>query len=417
MGIAAESSLRAGRYTATAAPINPPKQSRVASIDILRALTMLLMIFVNDLGTLTNIPGWLEHTKAAEDAMGLADTVFPAFLFITGMSIPLAVAHRRGKGDTNGQVLWHILWRSIALLIMGVWLVNGESINQAATGMKRGVWNMTCWTCFIIFWNAWPKTMNKTLLTILRIAAAGVLIYLAWIYRGGSDDAPERFAPHWWGILGLIGWAYLASGVIYTLSGNKLSVIAIAWLLFNFLCAASHAGWFASLPLVKTILAPIGGGAMTAFVTGGVLTTMIFLHYRDNGKNGVMAFVLLAFAAILVASGFYFRQFWGISKIRATPAWVLICSGITITMFMLVYWIADINKKANWFNSIQPGGTNTLVCYLLPYFAYALVSLLHLYLPAALLNGGVGLFKTFLFSLLMIVLAGIFGKWGLRMKL
>ena len=59
-----------------------PFTQRLASIDVFRALTMLLMIFVNDLGTLTNIPLWLEHTKAAEDGMGLADTVFPAFLFI-----------------------------------------------------------------------------------------------------------------------------------------------------------------------------------------------------------------------------------------------------------------------------------------------------------------------------------------------
>ena len=59
---------------------------RIASIDITRALTMLLMIFVNDLWSLSNIPAWLEHTAAQEDGMGVADAVFPAFLFIVGMS-------------------------------------------------------------------------------------------------------------------------------------------------------------------------------------------------------------------------------------------------------------------------------------------------------------------------------------------
>ena len=56
---------------------------RVATIDILRALTMVLMIFVNDLWSLTGIPGWLEHVEKGVDGMGLADTVFPAFLFMT----------------------------------------------------------------------------------------------------------------------------------------------------------------------------------------------------------------------------------------------------------------------------------------------------------------------------------------------
>ena len=37
-------------------------QQRIASIDITRAVTMLLMIFVNDLWTLRNIPSWLGHT-------------------------------------------------------------------------------------------------------------------------------------------------------------------------------------------------------------------------------------------------------------------------------------------------------------------------------------------------------------------
>lgn len=390
------------------------QSNRVASIDILRALTMTLMIFVNDLWSLTNIPAWLEHTAAAEDGMGLADTVFPAFLFITGMSIPLAVAYRRTKGDNNTQILLHILWRGIALLIMGVFLVNGESINEAATGMPRVAWNITCCFCFILLWNAWPAKMSKTLVTVLKAIALITLLALAWIYRG---DEASRFATHWWGILGLIGWAYLVSAVIFTLSGNRITVIAIAWLLFNFLCMASHAQLFSSLPFLRTILSPLGGGAMPAFVTGGALTTMIFLHYRKTNDNGKLTVVLLAFAAILLIAGFYLRGFWGISKIRATPAWVLICSAITIAVFLIVYWIADVKSKAIWFSIIKPAGTNTLLCYLMPYFAYAVVVLLHLSLPAALLNGGIGLIKSLAFSLLMVVITGLLGKAGLRLKL
>lgn len=396
-----------------------PKPSRLASIDILRALTMLLMVFVNDLWSLKNIPGWLEHTMAAEDGMGLADTVFPSFLFVVGMSIPLAVANRRSKRDTDTQILTHILLRGIALLVMGVWLVNGESINEVATGMKRVVWNMICWGCFIILWNSWSDKMNKKILAGLKIISALVLILLAWIYRGsGYDSKIIGFEHQWWGILGLIGWAYLISAIIYTLSGNKLSIVITAWLFFNILCMGSHSGWFSEIPFFRTIFAPFGNGAMPAFVSGGILTTMIFLNYRSQGLNGKMFITLFIFAALLIAGGFYLRQFWGgISKIRATPSWIFICSGITIFMFLVVYWIADLKGKAKWFNIIKPAGTNTLTCYMLPYYAYAIVVLLGISLPAALLNGGVGLIKSFLFALLLVVLTGVFGKWGLRLKL
>ena len=67
-------------------------ERRISTIDILRALTMVLMIFVNDLWSLTNIPGWLGHVDAGVDGIGLADVVFPAFLFIVGLSIPQAIA-------------------------------------------------------------------------------------------------------------------------------------------------------------------------------------------------------------------------------------------------------------------------------------------------------------------------------------
>src|SRR5215204_6398407 len=97
--------------------------TRVTSIDILRALTMILMIFVNDLWSLKDIPAWLGHVERGVDGMGLADVVFPAFLFIVGLSLPYALNNRRKKVDTDGQLVKHVIVRGIALLVMGVFLV------------------------------------------------------------------------------------------------------------------------------------------------------------------------------------------------------------------------------------------------------------------------------------------------------
>lgn len=80
---------------------------RIASIDMLRALPMVLMIFVNDLWSLKNMPGWLEHVERGVVGIGLADVVFPAFLFIVGLSTPFAVNNRRIKGDTGWQLVKH----------------------------------------------------------------------------------------------------------------------------------------------------------------------------------------------------------------------------------------------------------------------------------------------------------------------
>jgi predicted acyltransferase len=376
------------------------------------------MIFVNDHWTLKGIPEWLEHTVAEADGMGLADTVFPAFLFIVGMSIPISVNTRRTKGDNTGKIVIHILGRTVALLVMGLFLVNGEYMNEAATGMRRGVWNSICCIAFIFLWNSWPSKIPVWLVRTLQAIAIAALLVLAWLYRGGESPGDSgRFTTYWWGILGLIGWAYFVSALIVTFTGNRIAVNIFAWLLFLFICIASHAGWLPDNTILKEIISPLGDGAMPAFTMGGVVTTLIFLHYRKKNQHLKMTAVIIGAAAVLFVFGLYTRTFWGISKIRATPAWVLICSAITMLAFLIVYWIADRKGRTKWAKLIEPAGTNTLLCYLLPYFAYAAIFIIPFRLPDMAITGVVGLIKSLVFALLIVVAAGWLGKRGVRLRL
>lgn len=390
---------------------------RIASIDILRAATMLLMIFVNDLWSLKNIPLWLEHSEANADGMGLADTIFPAFLFIVGLSIPYAIAARRTKGDSNLDIVWHILARSIALIVMGVFLVNGEYINEAATGMQRVTWNMICCTCFIVLWNSYPAAINKTLVRMLRMLAIVTLTFLAWLFKAGEAGSLSTFSTYWWGILGLIGWAYLVCSLVYLFSNGKLAINLLAWVIFLLLCIGHHAQWLPANAYFSAIISPVGEGAMTALVMGGVVISQLFRSSLQRYNYKQILLLFLSMAVVFIITGFALRSIGGISKIKATPSWVLICSGITTIVFMLLYYIADVLKKAALFSIIKPAGTNTLLCYLLPYFAYGIPMLMGAYLPAFLLTGFIGLFKSFAFALLMVIVAGWLGKCQVKLKL
>ena len=68
---------------------------RIAAVDVFRALTMFLMLFVNDIPGLKNVPHWLMHARMDEDMMGFSDTIFPAFLFCMGMSVSFATGTKR----------------------------------------------------------------------------------------------------------------------------------------------------------------------------------------------------------------------------------------------------------------------------------------------------------------------------------
>jgi hypothetical protein len=76
-----------------------------------------------------------------------------------------------------------------------------------------------------------------------------------------------------------------------------------------------------------------------------------------------------------------------------------------------------VKGKGKWFNFILPAGTNTLLCYLLPYYAYDFPMMFHLYLPSFILTGLVGLFKSFLFAMLIVFITGLLGKAGLKLRL
>ena len=396
--------------------MNKTSFPRITSIDFLRAITMVLMIFVNDLWSLKNIPEWLEHTQASDDGMGLADTVFPAFLVIVGMSIPFSVSSRRAKNESDSSILGHILLRTFALLTMGVFLVNGETINAAASGFPSYVYYPACCLCFILIWNNYPKTFNKTIRLLLQILAWISLTFLAWKYRGGNDGS-HRFGPGWWGILGLIGWAYLVSAVVYTFAGKKLIPVILFWLVCILFCTAAHAGIFKNTGLLRTITGPLGQGAMPALVSAGVISSMIFLNMRDHPDKYKFMWVLLALSGGLCIAGFLVRPIDGISKIKATPSWVLICSAITFAIFAFVYWLADIKKQTAWSGIIRPAGTNTLLCYLLPYFAYAILGVFSFKYPELISTGVAGLIKSFIFALVIVNIGGLLGKNGVQVKL
>ena len=389
---------------------------RVVSIDILRALTMVLMIFVNDLWSLRNIPSWLEHAEPGVDGMGLADTVFPAFLFIVGLSLPYAIDNRRRKGDSQWELVKHVLTRSIALLVMGVFFVNGETLSVAAMGMQPLLYDTLCCISFILIWNLYPKTFNKNIVYLLKFIGIASLITLAILYRGEENGIVERFAPQWWGILGLIGWAYLAAGLITVFAKNKFSVIVSAWLFFCVLSMAAKAGYVPGIVL-HFIPESISGGTLVGLTMGGVLTSLIFQYFRAKENNKGLTLFYLAFSALLIILSIVTRPYWKLAKLGATPAWLFLCSAITILAFLAIYWITDVYGKASWFKIIKPAGTDTLLCYLMPYFAYFLLTIFSIKLPEVISSGGIGLLKSLLFAVLCVVVAGRLNKLGIRLKL
>lgn len=389
--------------------------SRLHSIDVFRAVTMFLMIFVNDVDAVTNIPEWIKHADAHTDGLGFADTIFPAFLFIVGLSLPFAIRNRINKGYSLYSVAGYIAIRAFALLVMGFFHVNLENYNEDAI-LPKTVWEILITVSFFLIWLDYPEKMNKQKRYLLQGIGIALLIAMAFLFKGGTPQEPVGLRPYWWGILGLIGWSYLICASIFLLSKGSLPVLVSALLFFLLINIGVHAGWLASLKSVSPVWVA-GDGAMPAFTMAGVVISVTYTRLVKQGREKLFWMILLLSGITFIIFGFITRPYDGISKIHATPAWVGICTGISILVFGIIMYLIDVKGKQSWFQIIRPAGTSTLTCYLIPYFLYSIYSLIHFHFPAFLAQGTGGIIKSFATAFIVIFIAGFLEKKRIRLSI
>lgn len=392
--------------------------TRIASIDVLRGLTILTMIFVNDVAGVKNIPAWMKHVPSGENGMTFVDVVFPAFLFIVGMSIPFAMATREKKGDSPLQRWQHILLRTLALLVIGVFMVNSEGGNYNESAMLLDIhpWTILIYVFAILIWNQYPKTPEKQrLYKGLQIAGILGLASLFLLYRGG--DGTQMMRPHWWGILGLIGWAYLYACAVYLFSSRSLT--AVVGMIGVFI--AMYMGMRAEgmeLPILLDWLKGQGGNAShAAVVLAGTALSLLIINQNPQTEYPRLLRQILGLAALLALAGFFLEPFYGIQKNAATPTWGLYSAAICTTLFAFLYWLMDVKGIVSWSQFLRPAGANALLIYFLPPIFYAGLAWSGLTFYSALGFGMVGIIRSVVFALLMILAVTWLNKRGVSLKI
>jgi len=397
---------------------------RNAAIDILRALTMLLMVFVNDFWSVSGIPEWMLHAKRDQDMLGLSDVVFPCFLFVVGMSVPFAIERRFSKGLSGISTVGHILTRSLALLLMGVFIVNTGAGFSPNLPLSRPVYNILMVVGFMLVWNAYPHSNNsrvKLLYTLLKAVGILLLFYLAVIFRDANEGV---FQARWWGILGLIGWTYLICAFVYLFTRDRLKYLVPVWLVFIVLCilisTIRDSEPLLNLPKEHFLheclrILHIGNGALPAFTMGGIILSLIATKYKHtNNRKKIIATLIIV--ACLTLAGFISRKFWIISKLQETPTWVFYCSAIAVGVYAMIYTLVE-KGKAHWFNIIKVAGTATLTCYLVPFIVYSLLDITGIKLPDWLTTDFVGILKCAAYSFMVVGITYLLGRIYIKLKI
>ncbi len=390
--------------------------SRVASIDIFRGLTILVMIFVNDLAGVKDLPWWTYHLPGNVNGMTYVDMVFPFFLFIVGISFPLAVRHRLSKKPSVAGLWVHIIARSFALVVLGIALANGEKVDALRTGVNGNIWLLLTLVGAILFWNVYPRSdKHRRLFNGMKAGGLVLMIAMFAIFRRtGTDGHAAWLDFSYWEILGLIGWTYLAVSILY-IPTRRWRWAPLAWLVcLVALNAASLAHWIAFSAKLPYYLWPWNTGCFCLLTMAGIVTSTIFLSDTLAATARQKALWAIVFAAALFLAGWLLTPL-GISKIRATPTWGLYSAGAATLAFLALYWVCDVHRHVRWAAIVKPAGSNTLLTYLLPDLFFVTLGSLASLNPWG--YGWQGVMQSLIFTLLILGISAILTRYKVRMQL
>lgn len=144
----------------------------------------------------------------------------------------------------------------------------------------------------------------------------------------------------------------------------------VLWLSFIAINMLSQSGMLGFLNFLKPVFGVILYGNVPMIVLAGLVCSVILKQGKFSPEKTTGIFV--AIGILSLAAGFFLRNWFIISKIQGTPSWGLICNGISLIVFALLYWMIDIQGKSKWAVVFKPAGQNSLTTYLAPdviYFA------------------------------------------------
>lgn len=391
---------------------------RVVSIDIFRGLTMAVMIFVNQLSGVHGLPWWTYHAHAQQDLMTYVDMVFPFFLFIVGMSLPLSVAQRLKRNPSLPALWLHVIVRVLGLLVLGLILANAEKCDPARMPLSGSTWALLALLCAGLYLNVYPKSKRLPAYSIVlrSIGLIGVVALLAIFRRSTHDGRAAWLDFSYPEILGLIALSYLAVTILYIPTRKWTWAPPVWFVLLLSLCALSTARILSFPNHIPLYIWPFGNGAMPCIIMAGVVTSSIFIGTSSSRNPRSAMLLAVCFGAVTLAAGWLLTPL-GISKIRATPTWSCYSIGAAILMFTLLYWICDQKRFTGWAFFVYAAGANTLTTYLLPDLWDFLSSTFRItFLDTHFVAGWPAVVKTFAFTFFILTAAWALTKSKVRLQ-
>ena len=296
--------------------------SRLVSLDVFRGITIAGMVLVNNPGTWEHIYWPLEH--AHWHGWTPTDLVFPFFVFIIGVAIPLAFARRIESGGSKRDLYLKIIRRTLIIFAIGLFL-NGLPYFGLAEYRIPGVLQRLA-VCYFFASIIFLNTKVRTQIAI----AIGLLIFYWLLVR--LVPAPGFAAGD------LTKEGSLPSYVDRVVFGKHVWAQARVY---------DPEGLLSTIPAIATALI-------------GVLTGTWLRTEKTRYEKAAGMFVV---GAVCVAIGWAWNSFFPINKALWTSSYVLFTGGLALQFLSICYWLIDIQGYRRWAKPFEVFGLNAIALY------------------------------------------------------
>ena len=327
---------------------------RLTSLDVFRGLTIAAMVLVNNAGDWNNVYWPLEH--APWHGWTPTDLVFPFFVFIVGIAIPLAFQRRVDQGGSQHDLYVKIIRRSLLIFFISLIVLHGfpYSLEKFRNIRIPGVLQRIAICYFfasIIFLKF--RIRGQAIIT-------GMILLGYWLVM---KTIPAPGFPA--GDLSMEG--SLASWVDRTLLAGHI-----------YKPLYDPEGILSTIPAIATCLS-------------GVLTGQWLMTKREPLDKAAGMFAAGALCAIV---GWCWNLAFPINKALWTSSYVVFTTGMALQLLALCYWSIDIKGYKRWAKPFVIFGVNALALYVLS----SLMARILGFIEMPRLDGRTGDLKTFIYE-------------------